>query len=153
MIKNKVEMRNLKFLILVMGLLAAHGIMAVTLPGTSYTPAYFDTDSYEPPTVSPYGVTLPSSSFLGLGASVDDCVEKGTFSLCEDCCGAEEDKCFQKCADDDDACFERCKAATAECKNACGRSLPLDAPLWCLLLPIVILSASKNLFRHSLKLI
>ncbi len=149
MIKNIVEMRNLKFLILVMGLLAAHGIMAVTLPGTSYTPTYFDTDSYEPSVSSPYGVTLPSSSFLGLGAASDECTQKSSFSECESCCGEEEDKCFQKCAEDDDACFERCKAATSECKNACGRSLPLDAPLWCLLLPIVILSAAKNLFRHS----
>lgn len=133
-------MKRLKFLIVALGVFAAQGVFAVTLPSTSYYP-HSSMDSYSSETAgTDFSIMRGDYLSLGAGESPDVCatatpgVPSG-YGTCEDCC----DNYFP----DDDSTY-------LQCVNACeqGASLPLDAPLWFMLVIAVILSAAKNLVRR-----
>ena len=132
-------MKTLKFLILALGLIAAQGAVAVTLPSTSYNPYSGGGSSYE---AEPSGqlITLPSSSFRSLGAGEPVwCSDQtpGT-TACSDCCYEAVIACYSGGGEESE-----CDANNLECTRYCdGHSLPLDAPLWALILLFVILCAS-----------
>lgn len=135
-------MKRLKFLIVALGLFATQGVFAVTLPSTSYTP-YVCSESY---TSSYSDEHTDFRSFVGTYASLSsfDCSSQTTFDACNNCCIDKQNECFAQCQGDE-GCAADCAAQTSECQNNCGRSLPLDAPLWFLLASIVILSVAKTL--------
>ncbi len=122
-------MKRLKFLIVVVAAFAAHGVWAVTLPTTSYN----EYSSYVTTTeeYSVGGVSLPSSSFLQLGAiPYDDCTAMSTFQACEQCCKQKAIDCYNDPYIPDKS---ECNTLSGDCNDGCGRSLPLDAPLWFML--------------------
>ncbi len=133
-------MKILKFLIVALSIVAVQCAWAVTLPSTSYYP-HSSTDSYSSG-ASGTDFSIMSGSYLSLGdgESYDVCATKtpgvpSGYGTCEDCC--------ENYFPDDDSTY-------LQCVNACeqGASLPLDAPLWfMLLLPaaFVILSKANGL--------
>ena len=137
-------MKRLKFLIVALGAFAAQGVFAVTLPSTSYN----DHSSYVTVTdeYSVGGTLTQSGSFMQLGAiSYDDCTSMPTFQGCEQCCKQKVFDCYSDPSITDKS---ECNTLSQNCNNDCGRSLPLDAPLWFLLVGVVILSVAKNLVRR-----
>ncbi|MBO6034353.1 MAG: hypothetical protein J6P34_00690 [Paludibacteraceae bacterium] len=138
-------MKRLKFLIVVLGVFAAQGVMAVTLPTTSYT-EYSSPVSYEVSGTSPGGIVLPSTSFQQLGSiPYDECTAKTSFQECEQCCSQKVRDCYTDPSIPDKS---ECNTLSLNCNNDCGRSLPLDAPLWFMVMSVVILSVAKNLVRR-----
>ena len=137
-------MKTLKFLILALGLIIAQGAVAVTLPSTSYSP-YSIGGVYE---AEPSGqmVTLPSSAFSSLGEGEPTwCANQtpGT-TACSDCCSEAVIACYSSGEEE-----SVCDANNLECTRYCdGHSLPLDAPLWFVVMSVVILSVAKNLVRR-----
>lgn len=122
-------MKRFKFLIVVLGLIATQGVFAVTLPTTSYTEYTSPTGGYDDNSIS--GVGLPSSPFMQLGTiSYDECTSMATFQLCEQCCSNKVRDCYSDPTVTDKS---ECNTLSSECNNGCGRSLPLDAPLWFML--------------------
>ena len=70
---------------------------------------------------------------------------------CQNCVATDLNQCYSACSGDGD-CMDWCDEMNYKYQGDCGRSLPLDAPLWFLLVGVVILSAAKNLtiyVRHS----
>ena len=123
-------MKKLKFLILVLGMIAAQGVLAVQLPSSSYS----EVPSYESSgeVVLNSGVTFPKSSFLQLGTiDYNECTSKSTFQDCEHCCRQKVIDCYGDSSIGDKS---ECNTLSSECNDGCGRSLPLDAPLWFMLL-------------------
>lgn len=133
-------MKKLKFLIVVLGLFAAQWVMAVTLPSTSYTP-YAGDEQYGS-SVVPSGVSIKSGGLLSLGGYDDvykwtsHCSEDypGPENLmaCQSCVAADLSKCYSACGEDTD-CQDWCDEQNKIYQGECGRSLPLDAPLWFML--------------------
>lgn len=126
-------MKRLKFLIVALGLIAAQGMFAVTLPTTSYKPASYVTDDN---VSSGMNGNLFSGSFLRLGSGEIEtaCLEEfppetdPTGVACSQCCSdTYASVCPSGSCADYDQDFE-------DCKTACvARSVPLDAPLWFML--------------------
>lgn len=141
-------MKRLKFLIVVVAAFAAHGVWAVTLPTTSYN----EYSSYVTTTeeYSVGGVSLPSSSFLQLGAiPYDDCTAMSTFQACEQCCSQKVRDCYNDMSITDKS---ECNTLSTECNNSCGRSLPLDAPLWFMIALAAVGAAFSVTLRKGLDL-
>lgn len=134
-------MKKLKFIISVMAALAAQWAVAVTLPSSSYTPYGGSDASYE---AGAYYVTLPSSSFIGLGTSEWCSAETPGTEACENCCSEAVTSCYSSGEEE-----AECDRLNLECTRYCdGASLPLDAPLWFMVMSVVILSVAKNLVRR-----
>ena len=128
-------MKTLKFLILALGLLAAQGVLAVQLPKTSYSEYYLPSGSEE---ISIYGSgSKITGNFAALGAG-----ETSEYSKCEGDgngyakIGDGNTTCSACCADlieiKSPADFDRREACVTYCQA--GPPLPLDAPLWFMLL-------------------
>lgn len=115
-------MKNLKFLILVLGLIAACGVQAVQLPTTSssaYTPA---PSGYEGDFDSPFGVRFEGSYYaLGDYSSCSPGVITGYTSSGETC-----EKCCKEKAPGED---ERA-ACISYCYNDDPPLSPLDPSTW-----------------------
>ena len=122
-------MKNLKFLILALGITLTQGVMAVTLPSTSYNP--YDDGSY-----------YSSESVAGSGLTIN-----GHFSALGD-----GDDAYNKCREEDPQSPAECTTCCmgyytesqveeyTQCINGCthGPSLPLSTPIWfALLLPLL----------------
>ena len=136
-------MKRLKFLIVALGVFAAQGVFAVTLPSTSYN----DHSSYVTVTdeYSVGGTLTQSGSFMQLGAiPYDDCTAIQTFQGCEQCCQQKVLECYQNPSIPDKS---ECNTLSQNCNNDCGRSLPLDAPLWFLLV-IAVLSVTLRAYAR-----
>ena len=134
-------MRKLKFIISVMAALAAQWAVAVTLPSSSYSPYSGSDASYDG---AVYSVTLPKSSFNALGTSEWCSSETPGTDACENCCTDNVVACYGSGEEE-----AECDRLNLECTRYCdGGSLPLDAPLWFMLVGAVILSAAKNLVRR-----
>lgn len=132
-------MKNLKFLIMVCGIMIAQGVLAVTLPTSSYTP-HSSGDSYSSESVYGGG-SLIAGSFNTLGTEVDVCASAtpgvpSGYGTCEDCC---------------DHYFPDDESSYLQCVNACeqGPSLPLDGGLSILLVLSVLGGALKPLLSRS----
>lgn len=130
-------MKNLKFLIMVCGIMIAQVVLAVTLPTTSYTP-HSSGDSYSSESVYGGG-SLIAGSFNTLGTEVDVCASAtpgvpSGYGTCEDCC---------------DHYFPDDESSYLQCVNACeqGPSLPIDAPLWFMLV-IAVLSVTLRAYAR-----
>lgn len=144
-------MKNLRILIvLVLSVVASQVVLAVTLPGTSYTPYTSGGESYSSATESVVGSgSLIKGSYLEqLGVTdYSECTNLTTFAACEQCCSNLVTQCYESGKSPSE-----CESLSSGCNNSCGRSLPLDAPLWFMLVGIVILSVAKTLtiyVRHS----
>ena len=140
-------MKQLKFLIIALGLTIAQGVLAVTLPSTSYQPYNVATD-YEAEGFS-VGNIKSNMNFSALaegGSWGDECAGAGSQEIlaCQNCCLEKFYTCCPGGACDDDE-YNECKQLQRDCANDCGRSLPLDAPLWFMLLSVFILSVAKHL--------
>ena len=136
-------MKRLKFLIVALGVFAAQGVFAVTLPSTSYN----DHSSYVTVTdeYSVGGTLTQSGSFMQLGAiSYDDCTSMPTFQGCEQCCQQKAIDCYNDPSIPDKS---ECNTLSRDCNNGCGRSLPLDAPLWFMLV-IAVLSVTLRAYAR-----
>lgn len=150
-------MKRLKFLIVVLGLFVAHGVMAVTLPSSSYSPYSFDEQSYSQ-SVAPSGVRASSGRILSLGDYSDvypwtdhcatDYPGPDNIMACQNCVATDLNQCYSACSGDGD-CMDWCDEMNYKYQGDCGRSLPLDAPLWFLLASIVILSAANYAASES----
>lgn len=142
-------MKRLKFLIVVLGLFAVHGAVAVTLPSTSYSPSDMNGEYNNDAILYNNVDSRISGSFIALRAAdetscqTDDPGVPKSGSSCEDCCktasGVEGcvDTCMAQEGADIDECQNSCNESTGykTCVNGCeqGASLPLDAPLWFML--------------------
>ena len=139
-------MKSLKFLIMFLGVLIAQGVMAVTLPSTSYTP-YYQASGEESSSIYSSGSTI-TGNFLRLGddgGDYSDCTGDGNgytadgSQTCAQCCaglipaGSSEDWMEQRAA-----CVAYCEP---------GPALPLDAPLWFMLL-IAVLSVTLRAYAR-----
>lgn len=125
-------MKRLKFLILALGLIMAHGIFAVTLPSTSYTPYSGSDGSASEATGG--GFSIVKGSYLQLADGDAD------YSACEgDGNGYTKNNPGQTCADCCKSLIPGTSIADFESRAACvaycepGPALPLDAPLWYML--------------------
>lgn len=135
-------MKRLKFLILALGLFTAHVAFAVTLPTTSYSEYYSPSDNVGG-TVSIYGSgSMIEGSFQQLGDAAEKCPGDGNGKttadppeFCSDCC-AREFPAPQ---------YE----ARAQCVYDCmrGPAVPLDAPLWFMLV-IAVLSVTLRAYAR-----
>ena len=140
-------MKRLKFLIVVLGVFATQGIFAVTLPTTSYSDGYYSNNSGNE-TIFDSG-TMIRGHYLQLGDGNDD------YSACEgDGNGYAKNNPGQTCAD---CCrslipgttipdFESRAACIAYCEP--GPALPLDAPLWFMLV-IAVLSVTLRAANYA----
>lgn len=136
--------KGIKIFITASLLLCFSGAAAVTLPGSSYTPApAFDDDNNSASSIVS-GIRLPSSSFVALGTT--DCsLYSSDKEACDACCEAPYDSCLEDCGYTTD-CYQSCAAAESECKKAyCPSSLPLDGGMWVLAVLVIILSVAKNI--------
>lgn len=144
----------LKFLILSLGLVAAQGVMAVTLPSQSYDPYAID------PTMADesiyvystgYGVSMPSESFSSLRADESDwgskCIQSSSENLmaCQNCCYG----LLAAVCPNPSLCSEEYLNLYHACANDCGRSLPLDGGLYLILALAVAFGAAKALMLHK----
>ncbi|MBO7368484.1 MAG: hypothetical protein J6U24_07820 [Paludibacteraceae bacterium] len=156
-------MKRVKFIIVALGLLAAQFVAAVTLPSTSYTP-YAQGDDYSSSVTSPTGVTMVPSSYLQLGDFVYDWSAAETcatdypgpenLSLCQNCVSGVEAGCEGMCTSylktdpgKYKECLEWCGQQNLHYQGDCGRSLPLDAPLWFMLV-IAVLSVTLRAYAR-----
>lgn len=143
-----------KLIILFAAILAAEGALAVTLPSTSYMPSSVGSEAYGGGESA--GELFSVSTFNILGTWGEDC-SAGTkdLNLCQDCCN-EKAYGSKGCCPNGECSAERraeCDDLYNTCANDCGRSLPLDAPLWFVILSIVMLSVAKHLavrMRHTI---
>lgn len=126
-------MKRLKFLIVALGVFAAQGVFAVTLPSTSYSEYYSPSDNVGG-TVSIYGSgSMIEGSFQQLGDAAEKCPGDGNGKttadppeFCSDCCA----KAFPAPQ------YEE----REQCVYACmrGPAVPLDGGLVMLLLVSLI---------------
>ena len=148
-------MKKLKFLIVVLGLVAAQGVMAVTLPGSSYSP-YTTEEQYNPQSVVPSGVRMTSGGLVSLGdyddvyTWTDHCATDypgpENIMACQNCVATDLSQCYTACSGDSD-CMDWCDEMNYKYQGDCGRSLPLDAPMWFVLaLAAVGALRRKNLY-------
>ena len=140
-------MKQLRFLIIALGLTMAQVVLAVTLPSTSYQPYSVDTN-YEGLGIN-VGTVNNSMTFSALGDGGswgDECARESSHDIlaCQNCCADKFLSCCPggECEEDE---YNECKKLQLSCANDCGRSLPLDAPLWFVILSIVMLSVAKHL--------
>lgn len=143
-----------KLIILFAAILAAEGVLAVTLPSTSYMPSSVGSEAYGGGESA--GELFSTATFSILGTWGEDC-SAGTkdLNLCQDCCN-EKAYGSKGCCPNGECSAERraeCDDLYNTCANDCGRSLPLDAPLWFMLMCAVMLSVAKYLvmrMRHTI---
>ena len=124
-------MKNLRILIvLVLSVVASQMLLAVTLPGTSYTPYTSGGEGYSATeNVVGSGSLIKGSYLEQLGVTnYSECTNLTTFAACEQCCSNLVIKCYESGKP-----MSECEALSSGCNNECGRSLPLDAPLWFML--------------------
>ena len=147
-------MKRLKFLIcLVAAVLAAHGVKAVTLPSTSYSPYSSGSDGYDSYGAYSSGTSTVSGSYLKLSTDygyewTDHCAETypggENLQACMACVESDWNACYTECSGDDE-CMDWCDEQSSIYKDSCGRSLPLDAPLWFMLLCPAAIGAARRL--------
>lgn len=141
-------MKRLKFLIVAVAAFAAHGVWAVTLPTTSYT-QYNSDESYSSEFIGG-GLSTVKGVYQELGTVDPEAAEscKGsspgvpkTGATCADCCMAA-----YNCGSSSDP---DCGRNYLSCINGCeqGASLPLDAPLWFMLV-IAVLSVTLRAYAR-----
>ncbi|MDY6427191.1 MAG: hypothetical protein SPK61_04160 [Bacteroidales bacterium] len=139
-------MKRLKFLIVAVAAFAAHGVWAVTLPGSSYTP-YGTDEQYSSQSVVSSGVKVSSGGLVRLGDYddvypwTDHCATEypgpENIMACQNCVYLDWQQCSKACSGDND-CMDWCDEMNYKFQGDCGRSLPLDAPLWFLLVGAVL---------------
>ena len=138
----------LKFLILCLGLVAAQGVMAVTLPSQSYNPYVIpsvgeDNANYDP--VIGNGVMMPGQSFStlreGEGSWGTQCVQTSSKDLttCQNCCA----RLLSQICSDVTNCPSEYLTLYNDCANECGRSLPLDGGIYLIIALAVAFGAAK----------
>lgn len=140
-------MDKIKFLIvLFVATMVAQGVMAVTLPSTSYSP-YVDDCSYSSDVVVGTGTSI-TGSFASLGDGEDEkykteCAPTDPPSgittkgeMCEECCAKWTQYGTQ---------------ARIDCNYECnhGPALPISTPLWFALLLPLFAGALKPLLSHK----
>lgn len=139
-------MKNLRILIvLVLSVVASQVVLAVTLPGTSYTPYTSGGEGYSATENIVGSGSLIKGTYLEQLGETDysECTSMPTFAACEQCCSNLVIQCYESGKSPSE-----CESLSSSCNNSCGRSLPLDAPLWFILMSVVILSVAKNLIRR-----
>lgn len=139
----------LKFLIFCLGLVAAQGVMAVTLPNQSYEPYAIDpkmADESIYVSSTGYGVSMPSESYSSLRAGEssgwgDKCVQSSSrdITTCQNCCAG---MLYAVCPNPS-TCSEEYVNMYHDCANECGRSLPLDCNIYLILALAVAFGAAK----------
>ncbi len=136
-------MKKLKFLILTLGLIAAQGMLAVTLPSTSYSEygGVSSNDEYQI-----YTGTSITGRFYALGdgdGGVYGCKNYADKGSCSDCCDGKlnedtaTDEDYRKCAD--------------ECRGQDIDPLPIEGGLW-ILLTLAIMSGILNIMLKMRKI-
>lgn len=121
-------MKNLRILIvLVLSVVASQVVLAVTLPGTSYTPYTSGGEGYSATENVVGSGSLIKGTYLEQLGETDysECTSLPTFAACEQCCGNLVLKCY-----DSGKSRSECESLSSGCNDSCGYSLPLDAPLW-----------------------
>lgn len=139
-------MKRLKFLIVALGVFAAQGVFAVTLPSTSYSEYYSPSDNVGG-TVSIYGSgSMIEGSFQQLGDAAEKCPGDGNGKttadppeFCSDCCAREYPAPQYE--------------AREQCVYACmrGPAVPLDGGLAVFFLLSLIGGIHNILFRTKKK--
>lgn len=145
----------LKFLILCLGLVAAQGVMAVTLPNQSYEPYAIDpkmADESIYVSSTGYGVSMPSESYSSLRAGEssgwgDKCVQSSSrdITTCQNCCAG---MLYAVCPNPS-TCSEEYVNMYHDCANECGRSLPLDCNIYLILALAVAFGAAKATYATA----
>ena len=145
----------LKFLIFCLGLVAAQGVMAVTLPNQSYEPYAIDpkmADESIYVSSTGYGVSMPSESYSSLRAGEssgwgDKCVQSSSrdITTCQNCCAG---MLYAVCPNPS-TCSEEYVNMYHDCANECGRSLPLDCNIYLILALAVAFGAAKATFATA----
>lgn len=139
-------MKNLKFLIFALGLVVAQGMMAVTLPSTSYVDDPSDYVMYG--TDENGNVVVVSASFLMLGSDKGAIEEYctttystvATKALCTQCCSST---LAEFCKQDPANCAAY-EADADKCTATCASySLPLEGGIYLLLALAVAFGAAK----------
>lgn len=138
----KIIMKNLKSLMVAVAAIIAQGVMAVTLPSTSYTPYGGDNEYVYESTETSGSMYEEHYYALGEGA-YEECTSKD-FAGCTSCCGDLVLACYQSGKG-----MAECEKISTDCNNECGRSLPLSAPLWFALLLPLVAGALKPLLRRK----
>ena len=138
-------MKQLRFLIIALGLTMAQVVLAVTLPSTSYQPYSVDTN-YEGLGIN-VGTVNNSMTFSALGDGGswgDECARESSHDIlaCQNCCVDKFSSCCPggECEEDE---YNECKKLQLSCANDCGRSLPLNGGEWVLILMVVLAVALK----------
>lgn len=145
-------MKNLKFLIFALGLVVAQGMMAVTLPSTSYVD--------DPSDFVVYGsdengnTVVVSAAFLMLGSDKGAIEEYctttystvATKALCTQCCSDKEDEACKQ----DPANCSLYEADADKCRATCASySLPLEGGMYILLALAVAFGAAKATYATA----
>lgn len=136
-------MKQLKFLIAIVAVFITSGVMAVTLPNTSYAPYGVGEQYSSDPVVNSGTMITGHFQSLGDGGDYSECTSK-SFSDCTTCCGDLVIACYQS-----GKSMAECETVSTDCNNACGRSLPLDGGLGILLVLSVLGGALKSRLRRS----
>lgn len=144
-------MRNIKFLILAFGLLAAQWVLAVQLPSTSYNANESDVTMGG---MYSYGTgVMFKGSFRSLGA-YESCRASAGVDDCSDCCYSNyASGWISECAGSEDpaecvaaknqACVDECKG---DDDTPLGPGSPIEGGLWILLMLAIISGVSTVMF-------
>lgn len=137
-----------KFLIVfIAAILAAGGAMAVTLPGTSYSP-YANGDNTGADNSVYYGMKMPSKSFLSLSTAerTDNCTKDAETDPQGDACASCCDNYYGNGSTIEGACAESdwdCWDARGACMDACRTELsPIEGGEWFMILLAALLAVT-----------